>query len=122
MSCFFCNRGNPTWVGECSHCLALIPTCPKRELIRLTRDSIADTSSIYYQPLVQLWIHEDNKDQSGESTIGEFRVHGVEVLLIIDDSGKVNVSTSNASELNIAADRSGRARPTTVTVLGAKAA
>lgn len=120
MSCYFCNIGNPTGADECSCCSALIPNSTQREMVRLTRKSIAETSSIEYQPLVQLWLHKDDTKDDTFCTIGEFDVFDVKVLLIIKDNGEVNVSTSNASKLKIAADRSGRARLTEVTVLGAK--
>ncbi|KFY41476.1 hypothetical protein V495_04914 [Pseudogymnoascus sp. VKM F-4514 (FW-929)] len=120
MSCFFCNKNDPTETHECSQCGALIPTGIQREMVQLTRKSVAQTSSIEHQPMVQLWLHKNKVKKNNACTIGEFDVFGVKVLLIIKENGEVNLSTSNASKLNIAADRSGRARLTEVTVLGAK--
>ena len=86
----------------------------------MTRKSVSQTSSIKHQHLVELWLHKDKVDENNACTIGEFDVFGVKVLLIIKENGEVNLSTSNASELNIAADRSRRARLTEVTVLDSK--
>lgn len=71
---------------------------------------------------MQLWRHEDSIDEKITCTVGEFDVFGVKVLLVINGDGEVNLSTSNASVLNIAIDRVGQAQPTTVTVLQAKKA
>jgi hypothetical protein len=120
MSCFLCNFSSPSKASECARCYALIPTDSQREIIRLTRDSAADTSSIEYQPLVELWIDKENIDEKGACIVGEFNVFGVKVLLIINEDGGVNVSTLGASKLNIAVDRVGMGRPTTVNMLEAK--
>jgi hypothetical protein len=69
---------------------------------------------------VQLWLRKDDVSEMKACTVGEFDVFGVKVLLIIKDNGEVNVSTSNASKMVIAVDRSARARPTKADVLGAK--
>ena len=95
MQCFLCNANNVTRGKECERCDALLPEFSRLERVGITDKTHDNKLELDHKPFVPLWAPKGTAEKMINSTAVEVDVHGVKVLLAIDERGTVKVSATS---------------------------